>query len=172
MSMKYLGAYLMAVIGGNEAPSADDVKAILEAGGIECEKEMLDRVISNMEGNQVHELIAAGSLKFAACGGGGGGGVVDRPGSHGMGSAVQRSPSAGGLVGGTPRGRTPSTNARAPSPGGWRAPIRAESPGPGAYQRPGEAGAGTPRVRPPGLPSGHRISESPLRQGGRHIAGF
>mmetsp|Transcript_21750 Transcript_21750/g.74778 ORF Transcript_21750/g.74778 Transcript_21750/m.74778 type:complete len:675 (+) Transcript_21750:50-2074(+) len=105
-------------------------------------------------------------------GAGGGGGVVDRPGSHGTGSAVQRSPSAGGLVGGTPRGRTPSTNARAPSPGGWRAPIRAESPGPGAYQRPGEAGAGTPRVRPPGLPSGHRISESPLRQGGRHIAGF
>ena len=37
MAMKYVGAYLMAVIGGNDAPSAADVKAILEAGGVaEC----------------------------------------------------------------------------------------------------------------------------------------
>mmetsp|Transcript_18057 Transcript_18057/g.38584 ORF Transcript_18057/g.38584 Transcript_18057/m.38584 type:complete len:640 (+) Transcript_18057:144-2063(+) len=82
------------------------------------------------------------------------------------GSAVQRSPSAGGLIGGTPRGSV--AGVRAPSPGGWRA----ESPGPGGRRV--EAGAGTPRMRPPGLPSGHaghRVPDSPLRQGGRHIAG-
>merc|ERR1719413_156083 len=72
--MKYLGAYLMAVIGGKQSPSADDVKEILEAGGIEFEQEMLDRLIEKMDGKQAHELIAAGYGKFAACGGGGGGG--------------------------------------------------------------------------------------------------
>merc|ERR1719356_948819 len=72
--MKYLGAYLMAVIGGKDAPTADDVKAILEAGGIEFEQEMLDRLIERMDGKQAHELIAEGYGKFAACGGGGGGG--------------------------------------------------------------------------------------------------
>ena len=34
MSMKYLGAYLMAVIGGKENPTEADIKTILEAGGI------------------------------------------------------------------------------------------------------------------------------------------
>merc|ERR1719462_1138826 len=72
--MKYLGAYLMAVIGGKEAPTAKDIKTILEAGGIEFEQEMIDRVIEKMDGKQAHELIAAGYGKFAACGGGGGGG--------------------------------------------------------------------------------------------------
>eukprot|EP00449_Zooxanthella_nutricula_P002025 CAMPEP_0198513852 /NCGR_PEP_ID=MMETSP1462-20131121/16326_1 /TAXON_ID=1333877 /ORGANISM="Brandtodinium nutriculum, Strain RCC3387" /LENGTH=81 /DNA_ID=CAMNT_0044243281 /DNA_START=92 /DNA_END=333 /DNA_ORIENTATION=+ len=74
MGMKYLGAYLMAVIGGKEAPTAEDIAAILEAGGIEFEQEMIDRVIEKMDGKQAHELIAAGYGKFAACGGGGGGG--------------------------------------------------------------------------------------------------
>mmetsp|Transcript_28892 Transcript_28892/g.83722 ORF Transcript_28892/g.83722 Transcript_28892/m.83722 type:complete len:127 (+) Transcript_28892:81-461(+) len=76
MAMKYLGAYMMTVIGGKESPSANDIKTILDAGGIECEQEMLDRVMQRMEGKQVHELIAEGYGKFAACGGGGGGGGV------------------------------------------------------------------------------------------------
>lgn len=50
--MKYMGAYLMAVIGGKENPTAEDVKAILDAGGIEVDGEMLQRVISKMEGKR------------------------------------------------------------------------------------------------------------------------
>ncbi|CAK0897538.1 unnamed protein product [Prorocentrum cordatum] len=74
MAMKYLGSYMLAVLGGKESPTAEDVKLILEAGGIACEDEMLNRLIERMEGKKVHELIAEGSKKFAACGGGGGGG--------------------------------------------------------------------------------------------------
>mmetsp|Transcript_100127 Transcript_100127/g.156534 ORF Transcript_100127/g.156534 Transcript_100127/m.156534 type:complete len:116 (+) Transcript_100127:72-419(+) len=74
MGMKYLGAYLMAVVGGKENPTPDDIKAILEAGGIAFEEEMIARVCEKMDGKQAHELIAAGYGKFAACGGGGGGG--------------------------------------------------------------------------------------------------
>eukprot|EP00442_Polarella_glacialis_P008334 CAMPEP_0115119426 /NCGR_PEP_ID=MMETSP0227-20121206/45084_1 /TAXON_ID=89957 /ORGANISM="Polarella glacialis, Strain CCMP 1383" /LENGTH=113 /DNA_ID=CAMNT_0002520893 /DNA_START=77 /DNA_END=418 /DNA_ORIENTATION=- len=74
MAMKYMGAYLMAVIGGKENPTEADVKTILEAGGISCDDAMLKTLVGRMDGKQAHEMIAAGSLKFAACGGGGGGG--------------------------------------------------------------------------------------------------
>eukprot|EP00440_Ansanella_granifera_P071965 gb/GFBE01078097.1/.p1 GENE.gb/GFBE01078097.1/~~gb/GFBE01078097.1/.p1 ORF type:complete len:117 (+),score=59.65 gb/GFBE01078097.1/:1-351(+) len=74
MAMKYMGAYLMAVIGGKENPTAEDIKSILEAGGISFEDEMINRLVEKMDGKQAHELIAAGYGKFAACGGGGGGG--------------------------------------------------------------------------------------------------
>eukprot|EP00405_Crypthecodinium_cohnii_P022742 CAMPEP_0206486572 /NCGR_PEP_ID=MMETSP0324_2-20121206/41119_1 /ASSEMBLY_ACC=CAM_ASM_000836 /TAXON_ID=2866 /ORGANISM="Crypthecodinium cohnii, Strain Seligo" /LENGTH=150 /DNA_ID=CAMNT_0053964875 /DNA_START=5 /DNA_END=454 /DNA_ORIENTATION=+ len=63
MSMKYQAAYLMAVIGGKESPSASDVKHILEAGGIEIDEEMLNLVISKAEGKNVSELITAGMGK-------------------------------------------------------------------------------------------------------------
>merc|ERR1719190_254704 len=71
--MKYLGAYLMAVIGGKENPTAADIKEILEAGGISYEEELIQMVCEKMDGKQAHDLIAAGYGKFAACGGGGGG---------------------------------------------------------------------------------------------------
>eukprot|EP00413_Alexandrium_margalefii_P009833 CAMPEP_0204525386 /NCGR_PEP_ID=MMETSP0661-20131031/7881_1 /ASSEMBLY_ACC=CAM_ASM_000606 /TAXON_ID=109239 /ORGANISM="Alexandrium margalefi, Strain AMGDE01CS-322" /LENGTH=92 /DNA_ID=CAMNT_0051531181 /DNA_START=67 /DNA_END=342 /DNA_ORIENTATION=+ len=75
MAMKYLGAYLLAVLGGKESPSADDVKAILEAGGIDIDETMIEKVIAKMDGKQAHEMISTGFGKFAACGGGGGGGA-------------------------------------------------------------------------------------------------
>merc|ERR1712060_619186 len=74
MSMKYLGAYLMSVIGGKDSPTSDDIKSILDAGGIAYEQNMIDMVIERMAGKTVHEMISDGYEKFAACGGGGGGG--------------------------------------------------------------------------------------------------
>merc|ERR550537_2012757 len=72
--MKYMGAYLMAVIGGKESPTEADIKTILEAAGCEIDKKMLKEVVTRMDGKQAHELIKEGYGKFAACGGGGGGG--------------------------------------------------------------------------------------------------
>eukprot|EP00930_Biecheleria_cincta_P084107 TRINITY_DN73598_c0_g1_i1.p2 TRINITY_DN73598_c0_g1~~TRINITY_DN73598_c0_g1_i1.p2 ORF type:complete len:117 (-),score=40.63 TRINITY_DN73598_c0_g1_i1:82-432(-) len=74
MAMKYLGAYLMAVLGGKENPSAADIKTILDAGGISYEEDMIAKVCERMDGKSAHELISTGFGKFAACGGGGGGG--------------------------------------------------------------------------------------------------
>ncbi|CAE8603363.1 unnamed protein product [Polarella glacialis] len=87
MAMKYLGAYLMAVLGGKESPTAEDVKVILEAGGLEVDGEMLGRLIAKMDGKQAHELIKAGYGKFAACGGGGGG-TAAGPAAAGAGGAA------------------------------------------------------------------------------------
>lgn len=44
--MRYVAAYLLAVLGGNASPSAKDIKAILSSVGIEAEDERLNKVCS------------------------------------------------------------------------------------------------------------------------------
>ena len=42
--MRYVAAYLLAVLGGNANPSKGDIVAILESVGLEIEDERLDKV--------------------------------------------------------------------------------------------------------------------------------
>merc|ERR1712241_95639 len=70
--MRYVAAYLLAVLGGNASPSADDISAIISSVGIDVEKEKLDKVISELSGKSVEELIAEGSKKLASVPSGGG----------------------------------------------------------------------------------------------------
>ncbi|KAL9611800.1 MAG: hypothetical protein Q9167_003568 [Letrouitia subvulpina] len=74
--MKHLAAYLLLTLGGNSSPSADDVKDVLGSVGIEADEDRLDKLISELEGKNLQELIAEGSSKLASVpsGGGGGGG--------------------------------------------------------------------------------------------------
>ena len=53
--------------GTDEATKADDLTRILEVGGIDYEDEMVRLMCSRMEGQTVHEMIATGYTKFAAC---------------------------------------------------------------------------------------------------------
>lgn len=55
--MKYLAAYLLLQLGGNESPAASDIKAVLESVGIEAESERLDKLISELEGKNVQEVL-------------------------------------------------------------------------------------------------------------------
>eukprot|EP00450_Noctiluca_scintillans_P001525 CAMPEP_0194482812 /NCGR_PEP_ID=MMETSP0253-20130528/4587_1 /TAXON_ID=2966 /ORGANISM="Noctiluca scintillans" /LENGTH=116 /DNA_ID=CAMNT_0039322373 /DNA_START=77 /DNA_END=427 /DNA_ORIENTATION=- len=87
MGMKYLGAYLMAVIGGKSQPTSEDVKKILEAAAVDVDKDILDVLITEMSGKSAHELIAAGLGKFESCGGGGGGGGAAAASGGGVGGA-------------------------------------------------------------------------------------
>ncbi|KAL0257407.1 60S acidic ribosomal protein P2 [Diplodia seriata] len=64
--MKYLAAYLLLGLGGNTAPSAGDIKAVLESVGVEAESDRLDKLISELEGKDIQELIASGSEKLAS----------------------------------------------------------------------------------------------------------
>lgn len=54
--MKLLAAYLLATLGGNESPSAADVKKILSAVGIEAEEERLNKLISEVGGKDINEV--------------------------------------------------------------------------------------------------------------------
>lgn len=42
--MRYVAAYLLAVLGGNASPSSKDIKHILGSVGIEADDERLDKV--------------------------------------------------------------------------------------------------------------------------------
>mmetsp|Transcript_53945 Transcript_53945/g.106441 ORF Transcript_53945/g.106441 Transcript_53945/m.106441 type:complete len:115 (+) Transcript_53945:58-402(+) len=76
MGMKYAGAYLMAVLGGKESPNAGDIQKILESVEAEFDSSIAEKLVSELEGKTVHEVIAAGKDRLKAFGGGGGGGGV------------------------------------------------------------------------------------------------
>jgi len=58
--MRYVAAYLLAVLGGNQSPSAADIKKILSSVGIDAEEDKLKKVISELNGKNIEELIAEG----------------------------------------------------------------------------------------------------------------
>ncbi|GJC87066.1 60S acidic ribosomal protein P2 [Colletotrichum tofieldiae] len=74
--MKHLAAYLLLGLGGNASPSAKDVKAVLESVGIEADDERLNKLISELEGKDINELISEGSGKLASVPSGGAGGAA------------------------------------------------------------------------------------------------
>ncbi|KAF2435610.1 ribosomal protein 60S [Tothia fuscella] len=82
--MKHLAAYLLLGLGGNTSPSAKDVKEVLDSVGIEAETDRLDKLIEELKGKDINELISAGSEKLASVpsgGGGGGGGAAPAAGT-------------------------------------------------------------------------------------------
>lgn len=54
--MRYIAAYLLLQIGGNTSPSAEDIKKVLGAVGIEAEEERLSKLISELEGKDINEV--------------------------------------------------------------------------------------------------------------------
>merc|ERR1712141_850224 len=83
--MRYVAAYLLSALGGNESPSTDDIKSILESVGVGYDEERAQIVVNQCKGKTVAELIAAGSEKMASmpAGGGGGGGGAASDGAAG-----------------------------------------------------------------------------------------
>ncbi|XP_077289792.1 ribosomal protein LP2 isoform X1 [Arctopsyche grandis] len=88
--MRYVAAYLLAVLGGKAAPNAGDIEKILSSVGIEADGEKLKKVISELSGKNIEELIVKGREKLssmpsggaaapAAAAAGGGGGAAAEP---------------------------------------------------------------------------------------------
>ncbi|CAN6346651.1 unnamed protein product, partial [Urochloa humidicola] len=78
-TMKVIAAYLLAVLGGNTSPSADDIKNILESVGAEADEEKLDFLLAELKDKDITEVIAAGREKFASVPSGGGAVAVGAP---------------------------------------------------------------------------------------------
>ncbi|CAD7699363.1 unnamed protein product [Ostreobium quekettii] len=70
--MRYVAAYLLAVLGGNASPDAKAIKKILESVGADVDDECLNRLLKEMEGKDVNEVMAAGVEKLASVPAGGG----------------------------------------------------------------------------------------------------
>ena len=69
--MRYVAAYLLAALGGNASPSEKDIKKILESVGIEADAEQLKKVVSELSGKNIDEIMAEGKEKLASVPSGG-----------------------------------------------------------------------------------------------------
>lgn len=58
--MKYIAAYVLLVLGGNEAPSAEDITNLITAVGGEADAEGIATLLTDLEGKDIHELLAKG----------------------------------------------------------------------------------------------------------------
>jgi len=54
--MKYLAAYLLLSLAGNESPSAADIKGVLSSVGIDADSERLDKLIAELQGKNLQEV--------------------------------------------------------------------------------------------------------------------
>ncbi|MEQ2203251.1 60S acidic ribosomal protein P2 [Xenoophorus captivus] len=87
--MRYVAAYLLAVLGGNTKPSTKDIKDILSSVGIEGDDERLNKVVSELNGKDINEVMNSGLSKLASVPAGG---AVAAPAAAAAGGA----PGAGG----------------------------------------------------------------------------
>lgn len=58
--MRYVAAYLLAVLGGKESPAAADIEKILSSVGIEADNASLTKVIAQLKGKSIDDLIKEG----------------------------------------------------------------------------------------------------------------
>ncbi|KAL7127133.1 hypothetical protein ABFS83_14G234900 [Erythranthe nasuta] len=86
--MKVIAAYLLAVLGGNTSPSAEDLKSILASVGADADEDKLEILLSQVKGKDITELIASGREKLASVPAGGGGVAVAAPVGGGGGAAA------------------------------------------------------------------------------------
>jgi hypothetical protein len=54
--MKYLAAYLLLNLAGNEQPSAEDIKSVLSSVGVDAEGDRLEKLISELSGKNIQEV--------------------------------------------------------------------------------------------------------------------
>ena len=71
LKMRYVAAYLLAALGGNEKPSAADLKKILSSVGVSVDDAEVDKVISELSEKTLADVIEAGKEKLAAVPSGG-----------------------------------------------------------------------------------------------------
>ena len=64
--MRYVATYMLAVLGGKAAKAAADVEKILSSVGIEADGEKLKKVIAELSGKTIEDLIAQGREKLSS----------------------------------------------------------------------------------------------------------
>merc|ERR1711966_284058 len=92
--MKYLAAYMLAVEGGNNTPSEDDVKKILSAIGAEVDDAKVTELFTQMDGKDLKEVLAAGHEKLPRMGGGGAAAAAGGAGGDGAPAAEEKKESS------------------------------------------------------------------------------
>lgn len=68
IQMRYIAAYLLAVLGGHPQPKEAEIKKILHSVGVEIDEERVAKVVAELHGKNLDEVIAAGQGKLASFG--------------------------------------------------------------------------------------------------------
>ncbi|EDV44732.1 uncharacterized protein Dana_GF20176, isoform A [Drosophila ananassae] len=63
--MRYVAAYLLAVLGGKDSPAIADLEKILSSVGVEVDSERLTKVIKELSGKSIEELVKEGREKLS-----------------------------------------------------------------------------------------------------------
>ncbi|MDP2434907.1 MAG: 60S acidic ribosomal protein P2 [archaeon] len=74
--MKIIAAYILAVLGGNAAPTAASINQILESVGASAEADAVTAFLGEVDGKDIWSLISTGSAKLASAPTGGAGPAV------------------------------------------------------------------------------------------------
>jgi len=77
--MKVIAAYLLAVLGGHANPTANDINKILGAVGAEADSDRVEKLVAELHGKNIEEIIAAGKSKLASVPTGGAGPAAAAP---------------------------------------------------------------------------------------------
>ncbi|KAJ5915966.1 hypothetical protein N7454_010873 [Penicillium verhagenii] len=85
--MKHIAAYMLLALAGNESPSVADIKAVLSSVGIDAETDRVEKLIAELQGKNLQELIAEGSAKLASVPSAGAGAAAPAAGASGAGAA-------------------------------------------------------------------------------------
>ena len=64
--MKHVAAYLLAVLGGNKNPSEADVQKILSSVNASFDNDSVAKVVSELSGKNVYDVIDSGASKLSA----------------------------------------------------------------------------------------------------------
>lgn len=54
--MKHLGAYLLLRLGGNDSPSAKDIKNVLSSVGIDADDGRLNKLLAELKGKDLNDV--------------------------------------------------------------------------------------------------------------------
>merc|ERR1712134_112067 len=92
--MRCVASYLLCALGGNNSPSADQIEKVLSSVGIEAEDDKIAKIISELKGKNIEELIEEGSKKLASvpsgAGAAAGGGGAAAPAADGGAPAEEK----------------------------------------------------------------------------------
>ena len=64
MSLKNVGAYLLANLAGHEHPTVEEIEKILKSVGCHVDHASVETLVAELKGKNIHQVIASGKTKL------------------------------------------------------------------------------------------------------------
>ncbi|KAL0584572.1 hypothetical protein ABG067_005595 [Albugo candida] len=87
--MRHIAAYLLCVLGGNDSPSSSDIEKVISSFGGTVDSDQVERLLKDMEGKDVEEMMKSGKEKLSGISIGGSSGGSGAKASNDQGAAAE-----------------------------------------------------------------------------------